>query len=102
MDTTQKIEEGLQQLSDDKFYKPLGTPLVLDTALKVSRIVHILFRSGNIDTMTQKWLTIGLTLEENNFKFNERHFIQTHGVAMELRQQLLSLLFLWQIWKNDC
>ena len=60
MDTTQKIEEGLQQLSDDKFYKPLETPIVLDTALKVTRIVDKLFRSGNIDTMTHKWLTIGL------------------------------------------
>ena len=54
MDTTQKIEEGLQQLSDDKFYKPLGTPIVLNTALKVNRIVDKLFRSGNIDTMTHK------------------------------------------------
>ena len=61
MDTAQKIEEGLQQLSDDKFYKPLGTPIVLDTALKVNRIrVDKLFRSGNIDTMTHKLLTIGL------------------------------------------
>ena len=62
MDTTQKMEEGLQQLSDDKFYKPLGTPIVLDTALKVNLIiVDKLFRSsGNIDTMTCKWLTIGL------------------------------------------
>ena len=41
MDTTQKIEAGLQQLCDDKFYKPLGTPIVLDR----------IFRSGNIDTM---------------------------------------------------
>ena len=60
MDTTQKIEEGLQQLSDDKFYKPLGTPIVLDTALKANRIVDKLFCSGSINKMTQKWLTIGL------------------------------------------
>ena len=55
MNTAQKIEEGLQQLSDDKFYKPLTNPsIVLDTAQKENRIVNKLFRSGNIDTMTHK------------------------------------------------
>ena len=50
-------------VADDKFYKPraLGIPIMLDTALKVNRIVNKLFSSGNIDTMTHKWLTIGLT-----------------------------------------
>ena len=28
LDTAQKIDEGLQQLSDDKFYKPLPSPIV--------------------------------------------------------------------------
>ena len=32
MDTAQKIEEGLKQLSDDNFYKPLESPIVLETA----------------------------------------------------------------------
>ena len=27
-DTAQKINEGLQQLSDDKFYKPLSSPII--------------------------------------------------------------------------
>lgn len=27
LDTAQKIEEGLQQLSNDKFYKPLPSPM---------------------------------------------------------------------------
>ena len=55
--TPQKIE-GLQQLSDDKFYKPLTNPNC--ARQKLNRIVNKLFRSGNIDTMTHKWLTIGL------------------------------------------
>ncbi|XP_078384082.1 uncharacterized protein LOC144666535, partial [Oculina patagonica] len=60
IDTAQKIEEGLKQLSDDNFYKPLTSPIVLETAKKVNDIVNKLFRSGNIDRMTHKWLTIGL------------------------------------------
>ena len=30
LDTAQKIDEGLQQLSNDKFYKPLPCPIVLE------------------------------------------------------------------------
>ena len=58
MDTPQKIQEGLQQLSDDKFYKPVTSSIVLDTARKVNAMVKKLFSSGNIDKMTYKWLTI--------------------------------------------
>ena len=53
MNTVQKIEEGSQQLSDDKFYKPVTIPIMLNTAQKVNRIVNKLFLLGNIDTMTQ-------------------------------------------------
>ena len=53
MNTAQKIEEGSQQLSDDKFYKPLTNPILLNTAQKVNRIVNKLFLLGNVDTMTQ-------------------------------------------------
>ena len=53
MNTAQKIKEGSQQLSDDKFYKPLTNPILLNTAQKVNRIVNKLFLLGNIDTMTQ-------------------------------------------------
>ena len=37
MDTTQKIEEGLEQVSNKKFYKPLEEPIVSQTAAKVDR-----------------------------------------------------------------
>ena len=49
LNTTQKIEEGLQQLSDDKFYKPLPPPIVVETARKVQNFVFDLYRSGHID-----------------------------------------------------
>ena len=48
-----KNRRRLQQLSDDKFYKPLTNPIVLNTAQKVNRIVNELSLPGNIDTMTQ-------------------------------------------------
>ena len=54
MDTAQKVEESLKQLSDDNFYKPLASPTGLPK--KVNDIVNKLFRSGNLDTMTYKWL----------------------------------------------
>ena len=60
LDTAHKIDEGLQQLSNDKFYKPLSSPIVQDTARKVKELVNKLYRSGHIDPMTHKWLTIGL------------------------------------------
>ena len=56
----QKIDEGLQQLSNDKFYKPLSSPIVQDTARKVKELVNKLYRSRHIDLMTHKWLTIVL------------------------------------------
>ena len=60
MDTAQKIQEGSQQLSDDKFYKPLASPIVQETSRKVNAIVYKLFCSGHIDKMTHKWLTTDL------------------------------------------
>ena len=56
MDTTQKIEEGLEQVSNEKFYKPLEEPIVSQTAANVKTIVNTLFANGHIDKMTYKWL----------------------------------------------
>ena len=53
LDATQKMEEGLKQLSDDKFYKPRSSPIVLDTARKVKEVVNNLHCAGHID---YKWL----------------------------------------------
>ena len=42
-------------------------------------------------------------LEENSLKFNEKHFVQTHGIAMGNKMAWsLSPLFSWWTWKNDC
>ena len=59
LDTTQKIEPGLQQLSDNKLYKPLSSPVVPDAARKVKEVVNNLHRAGHVDKMTYKWLNEG-------------------------------------------
>jgi len=58
LDSIQKIDEGLQQLSDDKFFKPLSSPIVLDTARKVKQVEQ-LTSFKHIDKMTYKWLNEG-------------------------------------------
>ena len=59
MDTPKKIKEGFEQVSNDKFYKPLEEPIVSQTAAKVKTIVNTLFADGHIDKMTYKWLNLG-------------------------------------------
>ena len=59
MDTTQKIEEGLEQVSNEKFYKPLEEPIVSQTAAKVKTIVNTLSANGHIDKMTYQWFNSG-------------------------------------------
>ena len=48
MNTKQKIQEGLQHVSNEHFYKPLTRP-----------IINALFTKGHIDQMTHKWLSLG-------------------------------------------
>ena len=59
MDTTQKVEEGLEQVSNKKFFKPLEEPIVSQTSAKVKIIVNTLFTNGHIDKMTYKRLNSG-------------------------------------------
>ena len=59
MDTAQKIQEGLEQVSNENFYKPLETPMVSSTAAKLGNIVKTLFDNGYIHDMTYKWLSSG-------------------------------------------
>ena len=42
-----------------------------------------------------------LILEENSSKFNEKHFVQTHGIAMGTKRSLFPL-FSWRTSKKDC
>ena len=48
-----------EQVSNDKFYKPLEKPIVSQTASKAKTIVNTLFTNGHIDEMTHKWLNSG-------------------------------------------
>ena len=59
MDTRENIQEGLEQVSNETFYKPLDTPVVSSTAAKVGNIVKTLFDNGHIDNMTYKRLSSG-------------------------------------------
>ena len=59
IDTRQKIQKGLEQVSNENFYKPLETPIVSSTLAKVGNIVKTLFDNGHIDNMTYKWLSSG-------------------------------------------
>ena len=61
MDITQKIEERLEQVSYEKFYKPLEEPIAIvsQTAAKVETIVKTLFANGHIDKMTYKRFNSG-------------------------------------------
>ena len=54
MDTKQKTQEGLEQVSNENFYKPLEKPIVSSTMAKVGNIVETLFDNGHIDNMTYK------------------------------------------------
>lgn len=49
MDTGQKIQ-GLEQVSNENFYKPLETPLVSSTAVHVGNIVNTLRICSIMDT----------------------------------------------------
>ena len=53
MDITQKIEERLEQVSNEKFYEPLEEPIAIvsQTAAKVNTIVNTLFANGHIDKL---------------------------------------------------
>ena len=49
MDTGTKIQESLEQVSNDNFYKPLETPIVSSTMAKLESIVKHLFDNGHIN-----------------------------------------------------
>ena len=50
------MEEGLEQVSNEKFYKPLEEPIVSQTVAKFETIINTLFANERIDKMTYKWL----------------------------------------------
>lgn len=53
-----KIHEGKAQLDDEENYKPLETPMVIETARRVKELIKELYRKKHIDEMTEKWLSL--------------------------------------------
>ena len=43
-----------------------------------------------------------LIFKENYFKFNEKQFVQTHGVAMGTKTTVTFSAISWRTLKNDC
>ena len=56
MDTLDKIKEGNEQVSNEKFCIPLSEPIVSSPTTKVKAIVNTLLKDKHIDAMTHKWL----------------------------------------------
>ena len=72
MDTKQKIQEGLQQVSKKNFYKPLTRPIVSETATRVVTVINALFTNGHIDQITHKWLNLVLHADEDTQSYSRR------------------------------
>ena len=62
MDTVDKIKEGNEQVSNEKFYIPLSEPIVSSTTTKIKALVNTLLKEKQIDAMTHKWLNQGQNL----------------------------------------
>ena len=56
MNTQDKINEGKVQLDNGDHYRPLATPMVVDTNRKVQQLINDLYHGNHIDEMTKKWL----------------------------------------------
>ncbi|XP_044176756.1 uncharacterized protein LOC122959498 [Acropora millepora] len=56
MNTQDKINEGQVQLDNGDHYRPLATPMVVDTNRKVQQLINDLYHGNHIDEMTKKWL----------------------------------------------
>jgi len=56
MDTLDKIKEGNEQVSNEKFCIPLSEPIVSSPTTKVKAIVNTLLKDKHIDAMTHKSL----------------------------------------------
>ena len=55
-----KIKEGQIQLDDRENYKPLETPMVVETSKMVKKLIMIdkLYKEKHIDEMTRRWLSL--------------------------------------------
>lgn len=55
MNTEDKKQEGQTQLDNINHYRPLKTPMVIDTQHRVEKLID-LYRGNHIDEITKKWL----------------------------------------------
>ena len=72
MDTKQKIQDGLQQVSKKNFYRPLTRPIVSETATGVVTVIKALFTNGHIDQITHKWLSLVLHADQDTQSYSRR------------------------------
>ena len=56
MNMQDKINEGQIQLDNKDHYRPLATPMVVDTNYRVQQLINDLYQGNHIDEMTKKWL----------------------------------------------
>ena len=53
-----KKKEGQIQLDDRENYKPLETPMVVETSRRVKKLIDKLYKEKHIDEMTRRWLSL--------------------------------------------
>ncbi|XP_068739308.1 uncharacterized protein [Montipora capricornis] len=58
MNKQDKIREGQILLDEKQNYKPLSSPMALETSQKAKEIINALHHKDHIDDMTQKWLSL--------------------------------------------
>ena len=57
-DKEDKIKEGQIQLDDREKYKPLETPMVIETSRREKKLIDKLYKEKHIDEMTRRWLSL--------------------------------------------
>ena len=53
-----KMKEGEIQLDDRQNYKPLETPMVVETSERVKKLIDKHYKEKHIDEMTRRWLSL--------------------------------------------
>ena len=56
LNTEDKVQEGQIQLNNVEHYRPLESPMALETSLRVKQLVSELHQHKHIDDMTNRWL----------------------------------------------
>ena len=67
-----KIKEGQIQLDDRENYKPLETPMVVETSKRVKKLIDKLYKEKHIDEMTRRWLSLTPNSTSNTTTLSQR------------------------------